>query len=287
MIKNTTPKESGIYMFVNKINGHKYVGQSKNIFERIGSHLIALRKNKDGCVILQHAWNKYGEDNFCIDVLELCNKDRLDGAEAYWIKKYGTNINGYNIAPGGMGYIYEESRESLLEKQIIEDFKNSGYKYTNDCKSEKTKKYNKTQEIVCLNTGEIFKNARECCIKYPSADNSIILKCCKNIFVSGGNHCCGKDDSNNNLYWCYLGDYSEFKDKNINDIQKYFSSLKHTASRKVVCLNNNIVFDSCMDAAKFCNISVQSICDNLKVRTHTTKNGNYVFKYYDSTLNNL
>ena len=177
--------------------------------------------------------------------------------------------------------------KNAAKECIIEDFKNSGYKYTNDCKNEKTKKYNKTQEIVCLNTGEIFKNARECCIKYPSADNSIILKCCKNIFVSGGNHCCGKDDSNNNLYWCYLGDYSEFKDKNINDIQKYFSSLKHTASRKVVCLNNNIVFDSCMDAAKFCNISVQSICDNLKGRTHTTKNGNYVFKYYDDTLNNL
>mgnify|MGYP000886959842 CR=1 FL=1 len=63
----------GVYQIVNKLNGHKYIGSSINIWTRWGRHLSDLRKNKHDNNYLQNAWNKYGEDNFEFGVLLFCD----------------------------------------------------------------------------------------------------------------------------------------------------------------------------------------------------------------------
>jgi group I intron endonuclease len=65
----------GAYQIVNKLNGHKYIGSSINIWTRWGHHLSDLRKNKHDNNYLQNAWNKYGEDNFEFGVLLFCDAD--------------------------------------------------------------------------------------------------------------------------------------------------------------------------------------------------------------------
>lgn len=54
----------GIYQIRNKINNHRYIGRSVNITRRWRSHRNSLSGNYSGCIVLQNAWNKYGEDNF-------------------------------------------------------------------------------------------------------------------------------------------------------------------------------------------------------------------------------
>jgi len=68
-----TEKISGIYKIINKINGHYYVGSSKNFhgsYGRIASHIRRLIKNKHGNDYLQRAWNKYGQSNFEFRLIE-------------------------------------------------------------------------------------------------------------------------------------------------------------------------------------------------------------------------
>lgn len=94
-------KISGIYAIRNKINGKVWVGQAKNISNRWNTHRYAFRKGKNS-PRFQHAWNKYGEENFEYSVLEECEckKDVLCEREQYWIDFYKSCDDrfGYNIA---------------------------------------------------------------------------------------------------------------------------------------------------------------------------------------------
>lgn len=80
----------GVYAAINKQNGKRYIGSSRNIYDRWRSHKGKLRRNKHDTPHFQHAWNKYGEDAFEWVVLEYCFDDQLLLAtrEEVWIKKH-------------------------------------------------------------------------------------------------------------------------------------------------------------------------------------------------------
>ena len=40
---------------------------------------------------------KYGKDNFKASILEICDLDELNAKETYYIRKYNTVDDGYNI----------------------------------------------------------------------------------------------------------------------------------------------------------------------------------------------
>lgn len=44
---------------------------------------------------------KYGKDNFSLEVIEEVDASLLNERERYWIKYYGTYVNGYNSTIGG------------------------------------------------------------------------------------------------------------------------------------------------------------------------------------------
>lgn len=66
--------KSGIYAFVNKINGMFYIGSATIFRKRWDLHLNELRKNKHKNPYLQNVYNKYGEINFQFIILEYCEK---------------------------------------------------------------------------------------------------------------------------------------------------------------------------------------------------------------------
>jgi len=70
---------SGVYQIVNLVNGHRYVGRSKNIEHRFYSHRFYLRHNKHHCIYLQRAWNKYGELSFRFEIIfnELNSEEQI------------------------------------------------------------------------------------------------------------------------------------------------------------------------------------------------------------------
>lgn len=93
-------KLSGIYCFVNKVNGKKYIGQAQDIFDRRKQHKYRFSNLRDtGYRSAFHsALRKYGWENFDFYILQLCDIKDLDRKEEHWIRRLNTLCpNGYNI----------------------------------------------------------------------------------------------------------------------------------------------------------------------------------------------
>lgn len=106
-----------IYLILNRINGHKYVGQTRQSLQtRWKAHLTEARSYPTRP--LYYAINKYGADKFTIKVLEECPVDRLNEREVYWIGKLNTFLSaeGYNATAGGDFFEHtEETKQKIAE----------------------------------------------------------------------------------------------------------------------------------------------------------------------------
>lgn len=118
------PKKSGIYCFENKINGKLYIGQAQDIRDRIQHHIASKDK-----LYFHNALRKYGLINFNIYILELADLDKLSKLEIYYIAKYNSFTEGYNLTAGGEGH--RGHRIPDEQKQII-----------GECNSKETWAYN-------------------------------------------------------------------------------------------------------------------------------------------------
>lgn len=87
-----------VYMTINIINGKRYIGQHKSSKFQTKYKYIGSGK------YLQRAINKYGIDNFAIELLDTAESlDELNYKEWYWIEYYNAVDNKmfYNEIPGG------------------------------------------------------------------------------------------------------------------------------------------------------------------------------------------
>lgn len=98
-----------IYAFTNKINGKRYIGQTrKQLRERLAQHIWQMKYKAS---YFHKALSKYGLSNFDISILDSCeNPNDLDGLEIYWIDYYdSTNRSkGYNRTIGGSGQCHNK-----------------------------------------------------------------------------------------------------------------------------------------------------------------------------------
>jgi len=88
---------------------------SKNIANRFKQHLKELEKQCHHSKKLQKDFNKYGITHFRFSVLELCNIEELEEKEKFWIARYDSIDNGYNVQDPGV-----ESVKAALN-QIIKN----------------------------------------------------------------------------------------------------------------------------------------------------------------------
>lgn len=88
-----------IYKITNNVNGKVYIGQTiRTLKARFNQHI-----HRTGCTYLHSALQKYGKENFSIQLIEEVPKELLDEREIYWISFYdSTNKSkGYNLIKGG------------------------------------------------------------------------------------------------------------------------------------------------------------------------------------------
>lgn len=104
-----------IYKITNRVNNKLYIGKTLyNIEKRWREHLGSSKKNNCKHRPLYYAINKYGKENFSIEVLEKCNNCIASEREQYWIRKFNTYKNGYNATIGGDGTPYINRDKILL-----------------------------------------------------------------------------------------------------------------------------------------------------------------------------
>jgi group I intron endonuclease len=96
---DSLPHSPGVYQITCLANGKIYVGSAKSLYRRWEQHRRALRGKFHCNGYLQRAWNKYGESQFRVSVLELTGVDDVLRVEQIWIDKTGCADRrvGFNI----------------------------------------------------------------------------------------------------------------------------------------------------------------------------------------------
>lgn len=133
----------GIYKVTNKINKKMYVGQSKNIEQRLRDHKLVCREKN---ILLKRALQKYGVENFEYEVIEECELNELDEKEIYWIKKLEPE---YNLDSGGSG-----SPNHKVTSEVRKILKQRGKEFWNNL-NEETKNKIITQNLKGPKVGHL------------------------------------------------------------------------------------------------------------------------------------
>lgn len=126
-----------IYIIKNFINDKVYIGQTtKDVDERYKRHLRDKHNNNP----LYKDMEKYGVENFYYEILEdNIPYSELDYKEMYYIEKYDSYNNGYNLTTGGIGCRVLYLSELNKIKEMIE----GGYTY-----KEIRKKFNISNNVI-------------------------------------------------------------------------------------------------------------------------------------------
>lgn len=111
-----------VYEIRNVVNNKRYIGQSsQKDKQRLWEHKTHLKKGNHQNRHLQRAWNKYGEDNFEISILEECSSlEKLNQLETHYVNLYKTLDRkfGYNIrGPGDNKFMTEETKQRVSKSK--------------------------------------------------------------------------------------------------------------------------------------------------------------------------
>lgn len=118
---------TGVYGIIHIASSKIYVGSAagkRGFEERFTDHKKLLRHGKHHSILLQRAWDKYGEDSFEFIILEWCSPDKAVEREQHWIDmcQSADSTFGYNMCPraaNSLGFTHtEETKEKLSRRRI-------------------------------------------------------------------------------------------------------------------------------------------------------------------------
>lgn len=145
-----------VYCLTNKINGKKYIGITRQEIEKRWKNGRGYKKTTR----IAMAIKKYGWDNFDKKILynDLDNKKASD-MEVFYINKYNTTENGYNVQSGGFKDYTTEMSE--YHKQCVSKA-NKGKHYSPETEFKKGYKNEYTlsimKPVLCVETGIIYES---------------------------------------------------------------------------------------------------------------------------------
>lgn len=108
-------KQSGIYKITNTVNRKCYIGSAVNFPSRRSEHRRSLIKGSHHSFYLQKSWDKYGEDAFVFELVELV-PDRADliAAEQRWMDAHLPAYNICKVAGSPLGVKHtQETRDKI------------------------------------------------------------------------------------------------------------------------------------------------------------------------------
>jgi len=115
--------KSGIYRWTNNINKNTYVGSGVNLAKRIGDYYNESELIRNPRPI-HLALLKYKHNNFSLDILEYCSKDKLIEREQYYLDILGPEYNILKHAYSLLGYKHSEENIAKFKlKKISKEHK--------------------------------------------------------------------------------------------------------------------------------------------------------------------
>lgn len=180
----------GIYKITNTITGEVYIGQSNDIARRWSEHK-KIAKSQARNTKLYQAMNKYGLDSFKFEILEECNLSQLNEREKYYIEKYDSINQGYNMST--IENLQHKINWDIVDK-IIEDLREGEI-----TRGEIAEKYNISPSLVSqINHGKMWYKREE---SYPIRNYGGIIEN-KFSLSKKRQYCktCGKEITSQSIY---------------------------------------------------------------------------------------
>lgn len=100
---------SGIYIIINDVNGHEYIGSSVNALKRGWEHF----RGKKGSAVVAAAIRKHGTEHFHAFLLERVDRADLPTREAYWIDLFDPEYNATRLTETGGRVVSIEQRQKI------------------------------------------------------------------------------------------------------------------------------------------------------------------------------
>lgn len=304
-----------VYVHINKVNGKKYIGQTKQSLEqRFRSGEGYKNSPKFYGAIKKYGWNNF-EHILLFDELTLAEANKK---EEELIKKYDTtnDDNGYNIAYGGNNHdISEETVQKILiakQKRVDRYDKNGVYIDSFDNAKIAGRQLNISPSGIYACCNGIRKSAGNYIWKYHHCDSIVekyedtslkkvtqidrhtleVLNQFNSIVEASVNTgvdknsiglCCKKElKTAGNYIWRYANDDSEINLNYINTRQPNKNMIKVNVYKNGILIH---VFNSNIDATQNmtklygCNFNagkISEVCHRKRSHYH-----NFVFRYDD------
>ena len=109
------PKPGIIYKLTNLINGKIYVGQTTQTLKaRMRRHKSGGRPGVDSAI------QKYGWENFKVEIIEKCPHEKLNEREVFGIQFYDCMApKGYNLTAGGSKIVFSAETRKKISSALI------------------------------------------------------------------------------------------------------------------------------------------------------------------------
>ena len=108
--------KAGVYMWINKLSGARYVGSSVDLHRRFQNYFSVLYLEgelKKGNSIINNSLLKNGYSNFRLEILEYCSPKDCLALEQFYLDLFKPEYNLLKIAGSSLGYKHTE--ESLVK----------------------------------------------------------------------------------------------------------------------------------------------------------------------------
>jgi len=184
----------GIYKISNLISNKFYIGSSIDINRRWKEHKNDLKKNKHDNEYLQNSWNKYGEETFLFEIIEIVNdKNNLIIYEQKYLDDLKNNYKKdeyYNIclnAKNMLGFKHSNETKEKMSNLHKNNKYSLGFKHSNETKEKmsnsKVGSIHKKETIIKLiNLKQNFKQKEETKKKLSEINKNKISKVKKEIY---------------------------------------------------------------------------------------------------------
>lgn len=154
------PRKSGVYKFLDTLNGNFYIGSSRNIRKRFQERISGFQHGK-GSRKLRSAWDDHKE-YFTVEILEICDERHIRVREQFYIDTLQPFYNSQYVVQEDYGIMKRKDVREKISSGLRNVFSKSDFQAMASRMHTKTKETGilqseKYREGQKLRTEEFWK----------------------------------------------------------------------------------------------------------------------------------
>jgi len=113
-ILSDNQNKSGIYLWINSINGKQYIGSSINLSNRFRQYFNINHLTKNNSMQICRAILKHGYSNFSLIIIEYCSSEQCIEREDFYLSFLPHEYNILKKAGSWLGHEHSEKTKKIM-----------------------------------------------------------------------------------------------------------------------------------------------------------------------------